>query len=359
MQPLRPIRRALGCAAALTATLAAALLGPAPAASGEQPASAASAGRSVPSAVVSDDVRVLAWNIYHGGRNVDLGGAENLPRVVDQVVAIAPDVFFSVETYGAAEALRDGLTRRAGKGTYSATRITAGASDNLWIFTRYPVTQVYPTPTGTTVTDFHFGGVRVRLPSGREVNLFDTWLGYTEPWIGDLIDENAAAVRDGGRPRHSASRVQRAESGAQVPQITDIVGTQLPAALAGNTDPVILAGDLNTVPAADWSRAWAGCPDHFGLGYDLRATRVLTDAGFTDTYRAAHPDVCAAPGRTWSPLPAYDYMITPDRIDFVFARGAGVSVTGSHTVDTRLPEHPPGPFYSDHAAVVTDLRIGT
>ncbi|MEV3988558.1 endonuclease/exonuclease/phosphatase family protein [Streptomyces sp. NPDC049837] len=346
MRTLGTVRRAwrrpavLALSAALTAGL---LLIPAP---------ASASGRAT-----ADEVRVLAWNIFHGGRNDGLGGAENLPRVVDQVVAIAPDVFFSVETYGSADVIREGLTQRAGKGAYSATRITAGRSDNLWIFTRYPVTKVYPKPSGGVVGDFHFGGVRVELPSGRQVSLFDMWLGYTNPWIGDMVDANAVAVRAGRPVPYSPAEVRDAESGAQLPQVTDIIREQLPAMLAGNTDPVILAGDLNTLPAADWTSRYAGCPDHFGLRYALRATKVVTDAGFTDTYRAANPDVCAAAGRTWSPLPEYDYMITPDRIDFVFARGAGVSVAGSHTVDTRLPQHGPGPFYSDHAAVVTSLRI--
>lgn len=303
----------------------------------------------------TESVRILAWNIWHGGKDPLVGGAENLPRVIDQLVAIAPDVFFAVETYGSADTIRSGLTDRAGKGTYTATRITSTSNDNLWIFTRYPVVHVYPKPTGTTVSDFNFGGVRVRLPNGRDLNLFDTWLGYTNPWIGDMIDDNANDVLAGTQPTYGSRKVAGAEGRMQLPQISDIVDKQLPTMLAGNTAPVVLAGDFNTVPAADWSAAWAGCPRHYGLRYALRATQVLTDAGFVDTYRAANPDVCAAPGRTWSPQPEYAYMVTDDRIDFIFTRGAAVD--GSYTIDQRLPQHGSGRFYSDHAAVVTDLRI--
>jgi endonuclease/exonuclease/phosphatase family metal-dependent hydrolase len=60
---------------------------------------------------------------------------------------------------------------------------------------------------------------------------------------------------------------------------------------------------------------------------------------------------CARPGD-------YSSMITPDRIDFIFAKGSSIRVEGSHIVDERLKRHEPGPFYSDHAAVVTDLSIG-
>ncbi|WP_018351685.1 endonuclease/exonuclease/phosphatase family protein [Longispora albida] len=308
-------------------------------------------------AATPEPVRVLAWNIWHGGQDPAVGGAANLPRVVDQLVAISPDVFFAVETYGAADAIREGLTARAGKGAYSATRITSSSSDNLWIFTRYPVVKVYPKPSGSAVTDFNFGGVRVALPNGRQLNLFDTWLSYTNPWIGDMIDTNATDAVAGRRATYAARKVAGAESRAQTPQLTDIVRNQLPLMLAGDTSPVVLAGDFNTVPAADWAPAWSRCARHYGLGYELRTTTVLTETGFTDTYRAANPDVCTHPGRTWSPQPEYGYMITDDRIDFVFTRGAGVTVTASTTVDSRLPEHGPGRFYSDHAAVVTDLLV--
>lgn len=298
------------------------------------------------------DVRVLNWNIWLGGTG---GGADNLPRVLDQIVAIAPDVFFAVETYGAGDEIRDALTERAGKGTYYSAQITPGNGiyqDNLWIFTRYPITHVYPKPTSRDISAFNFGGIRVRLPSGRELNLFDTWLTYNTPWIGDMIEQNAIDAKNGEGPTYSARRVANAEA-AGLKQV-DAILKELPVMLGGNTDPVVLAGDFNTVPASDWSAPWASCPSHFGLSYTLRTTGRMTGAGFTDSFRAANPDACGAPGGTWSP---HLDMITPDRIDFTFTRGAEIAVTGAHTVDERLASHPAGPFYSDHAAVVSDLRI--
>ncbi|MFC7304110.1 endonuclease/exonuclease/phosphatase family protein [Streptomyces monticola] len=324
----------------------------------------ASAALTAPSAVPApadstraESVRVLAWNIFHGGKNDGLGGEKNFALLLDQLADIAPDVFFSVETYGSAEEIRAALSERAGKGAYHAVRITDAANDNLWVFTRYDVVTTFPNPTGTTVTDFNIGGARVRLPGGRQLNLFDTWTSYTEPWIGDMIDTNAKDVQAGRPPTYSPKQVADAEKGKQIPQVTDIVRKQVPRMLAGNTDPVLLAGDLNTIPAADWTDRWAGCAHHFGLGYDLAATDILTDAGYTDTYRAAHPDVCADPGRTWSPHPDYAGMVTKDRIDFVFAKGPQIQVNDAHVIDERLPQHESGPFYSDHGAVVTELTV--
>ncbi|GAA2795837.1 hypothetical protein [Nonomuraea dietziae] len=72
----------------------------------------------------------------------------------------------------------------------------------------------------------------------------------------------------------------------------------------------MIGGDLNTVPAEDWSATWAAAPNHLGTSYPLTATKVVTDAGFVDTFRAAHPDAGAVEGRTWSPLPT-ERLITP------------------------------------------------
>ncbi|MCM6775918.1 endonuclease/exonuclease/phosphatase family protein [Nocardia sp. CDC159] len=297
-------------------------------------------------------VRVLSWNILHGGREPS---AANLPQLLDQVVDVRPDVFFAVETYGSGQTITDALTKRANKGRYNGIRITGGAagSDNLWIFTRYEVVATYPKPQGGTVTDFNLGGVRVRLPRGGELNLFAVWLPYTNPWNGYLMDENAADRRDGRAPRHSVDAVVQADR-AQTRAMTDILDNQLPKMLGGNGAPVLLGGDFNTAPAADWTQAQANCPNHFGLSYPLRTTAAITRAGFVDTYRAAQPDVCAAPGSTWSPLPS-EKMITPQRIDFIFARGQ-LDIRSARLIDRRMPQHGPGVFYSDHAALVTELN---
>lgn len=311
----------------------------------------------------SEGVRVLSWNIRHGGKDKGLGGARNLPLLLDQVVALAPDVFFAIETYGSGEAIRRALTERAGKGTYRAVQITPGGhgqqKDNLWLFTRYDVVKRFPAErkrNEITVSGFNTGGARVRLPGGQRLNLFDTWLSFSHPWIGNMVNANARAAQSGKPLPYPPARVARAEQERQVPQLREILDRRIPAMLDGDTSPSLLAGDLNTVPAADWRRAWAGCPGKYGLAYDLRTTRLVEEAGFRDTYREVHPDVCRDPGSTWSPL-ARNHGVAPARIDFVFARGRQLGVRRSFTVGKRLSSHPRGAFYSDHAAVVTDLKV--
>ncbi|GAA2630766.1 endonuclease/exonuclease/phosphatase family protein [Streptomyces axinellae] len=306
-------------------------------------------------------MRVLSWNIRHGGRDRALGGRENLRLLLDQVVALKPDIFFAIETYGSGEAIRRALTRRAGQGSYRAVQVTRGgrgpSRDNLWLFTRYKVVNVFPKPrTRVAATGFNTGGARVALPNGRRLNLVDTWLSFSRPWIGNMVNRNAKAAKAGRPLPHTRAQVADAEQRRQLPQLRDILDRQLPAMLRDDRSPVLMAGDLNTVAASDWSARWARCPRRYGLSYDLRTTRLITEAGFRDTYRTAHPDVCTHPGSTWSPLKR-KHRVTPERIDFIFARGQGLRVRRSFTVDKRLPSHPAGQFYSDHGAVVTDLTV--
>lgn len=279
-------------------------------------------------------MRVLSWNIWDGGR-------ADLPLIVEQVAAVAPDVFCSIETYGAADTILGGLPG------YTGTRITARDRDNLWIFSRLPVTHVFP----PSFDDFRFGGIRVALPGvsgpqglsgdsglsghpgfsgdsglfgGVEVNVFITWLNFSEPWLGDVIASGA-----------SPEAIRQAEQ-VQLSELSRIVGEELPRLLDGDRSPVVLAGDLNVLPASDWPH--------------LRTTQILVDAGYTDTFRAVSQD----PGHTWSTQPDRAHVNIPERIDYIFAKG--LEVRHSEVVSDRLPHHPPGPFYSDHAALITDLH---
>lgn len=179
-------------------------------------------------------LRMLTWNIFHGGHGV---GDDNLPLLLDQLVAIGPDIYLAVETYGSGERIRAALSRRAGHGEYTGIKITQRppGTDNLWIFTHLPVVDVYPSPSGGRhITDFNLGGVRLRLPSGRELNVFDTWISYTNPWIGYLIDENAAGIRAGLKPRHPDVQVNRADE-RQTDHVEEILSQHLPAMLAATT----------------------------------------------------------------------------------------------------------------------------
>lgn len=109
------------------------------------------------------------------------------------------------------------------------------------------------------------------------------------------------------------------------------------AELAQNYDPrlLILAGDLNTAPRP---------------GNPLLAE--LAARGWVDTFTALGP---GEPGATFR-LPGTPYSRRPGppvRIDYIFVQGEGVELLDSRVVLNGRD----GPFVSDHAGVLTRLRL--
>ena len=87
----------------------------------------------------------------------------------------------------------------------------------------------------------------------------------------------------------------------------------------------------------------------------------MADSGFTDSYRAAHPDPVKNPGLTWTPGYPHPYVReieTHDRIDFVWAANAQtvsseiVGEAGNPEVSISLT-----PWPSDHRAVVSTFQV--
>lgn len=300
------------------------------------------------------DLRVLTWNIYQGGRSNGDDDLVNQQQAAEYIASLEPDVFAAIETYGASDTILAALNDNDDGDVYTGTRITQRSNDNLWIFSRLPIVEVIPASAGLSVDDFNLGAVRVRLENNREVTVYDVWSNYTDPWIGDLIEENAQDVQAGEPARHTEAEIIAADR-IQTESIADFLS--FAAEHSPHADDVaIIGGDLNTISSEDWGAEWASCPSHYGLSYDLVATRQFADAGYTDTYRADNPDACAAPGVTWSPRLTMD---TPDRIDLSYLHGSGATVADAVILDDRLPEHGDGEFYSDHAALLVDYRVAS
>ena len=131
------------------------------------------------------------------------------------------------------------------------------------------------------------------------------------------------------------------------------------AAVAGDAAAVFVTGDFNEPSGLDWTAA-ASAAGHHPLAVNWPTTRRLTDQGFTDAYRAAHPDPVAKPAYTWTP--SYEETATddhPDRIDFVFARAPGLKVLSAAIVGEDGPRSDikVTPWPSDHRAVVAEVSF--
>jgi len=127
--------------------------------------------------------------------------------------------------------------------------------------------------------------------------------------------------------------------------------------------PVFLTGDFNSPSFRDWTPATVGTRP--GLDYPLRwpVSLAVERAGFTDSFRAVHPNPVRTPGLTWPThrtIPGVDEFkgSTNDRIDFVYAAGA-------RTIASRIYGEPgaPGisgavaPWPSDHRLAVSTFRV--
>lgn len=128
---------------------------------------------------------------------------------------------------------------------------------------------------------------------------------------------------------------------------------------ADDADAVFVTGDFNEPSHLDWTDA-AMAAGHHPVKVEWPTTKRLADAGFTDAYRAANPDPVAKPAYTWTPR--YDEAATddhPDRIDFVFAKGAGLLVKKASIVGEDGPRSDIKvmPWPSDHRAVVAEVTF--
>ncbi|WP_407562648.1 endonuclease/exonuclease/phosphatase family protein [Streptomyces sp. 184] len=126
------------------------------------------------------------------------------------------------------------------------------------------------------------------------------------------------------------------------PDVRAAQARELAAALDGSPHPVVLAGDFNSRPTD-------------GAG----AYGVLAGAGYADAWAAAggDPEGGWTAGQSGSLLEADELS---HRIDHVLYRPAGVRALAAEVVGDREADRsaPTGYWPSDHAGVVTELRLG-
>ncbi|MEU5198152.1 HAD-IA family hydrolase [Streptomyces scabiei] len=258
-------------------------------------------------------LRVMTWNLWHGGTRVRDHRAKQL-KVITETGA---DVVGLQETYGtAARELADAL------GWYHHQ-----AGDNLGIISRHPITARFGDPD---VGFYGAAGVRVRTGPGAEVDIWTVHLDY-KPY-GPY-----EAAFDG---LEAAELIAHEE--VRLAQLRDCLRR-----IDGSV-PVVLVGDFNSPSHLDR-------PD-----VDWPVTLAAEAAGLRDSYREAHPDPVREPGHTWSPVHVEheDGSGRPepqDRIDFVLHRG--LAVLDSRTCVSGTPRPWPdvedNDWPSDHAAVIT------
>ncbi|MBT7859880.1 MAG: hypothetical protein HN712_06180 [Gemmatimonadetes bacterium] len=265
-------------------------------------------------------LRVMAWNIWHGGRRD--GDQDGLTATIAAIQAAGADVVAMQETYGSGAHIAAGL----GYSYYLR-------SSNLSIMSRYPIRA-----THDLYEPFRLGGVTLELSPGQHLKLFSLWIHY-------LLDYGSR-MKDLADPLTTASLVEEEMQtrGREIEEILALLRSHIDHS---DRVPVIVAGDFNSPSHLDWGPDTAA--EHRDLVVDWPVSRSMAAAGFVDAFRAVHPDPVQKPGRTWSPRFTEAWK---DRIDFVYLHGPKLTPCAAAVHDQQDPRWP-----SDHAAVVVDVDL--
>ncbi len=253
---------------------------------------------------------VLSWNVWHGGHSKTYPG-KGCEGTIGILKKSNADVILMVETYGAAPMVADSLG-------YQYNLI----SDNLCIYSRYPITGKYAFPD--SISTFNFGGVMIDV-DGTPVRLFDTWLHYLPDMRLAPTDKSEEDILAWER------------EGTREKEIHKILTVLRPMLTQADSIPVIMGGDFNVHSHLDWTEATRDLYNHGGAVVNWPVSTAMQKAGFKDSFREMNPDPATHLGVTW--LTDADSLETErrmDRIDFIYYQGKTIQVIESECYDNSL-----------------------
>jgi endonuclease/exonuclease/phosphatase family metal-dependent hydrolase len=286
-----------------------------------------------------ETVRVMSFNLWHGGD----AGKQPLEQTAEVIHRSRADIVGLQETAGFAP---EGEPRpdRAREIAKLLTWNYVDQGDRTGVISRFRI-------VGTTPRKW---GVKLALPSGRQVYLFNVHFAHAPYQPYQLLDipyENAPFLKTA----EQAVAAARAARGEQVRRCL----AEVNAAAAAEGLPMFLTGDFNEPSHRDWTAAAAAakrCP----LCVEWPSTKALEDARFVDAFRSKYPDPVKNPGRTWTPTTQLtDPKDRHDRIDFVFVHGNDAQINSIEIVGeaAEYADIVVQPYPSDHRAVVAEIEL--
>lgn len=282
------------------------------------------------------DLTVLSWNVWHGGHSKTYPekGCEGIIGILKKSQA---DVILMVETYGAAPMIADSLG-------YEYNLI----SNNLCIFSRYPIVKKYSFPD--VIDTFNFGGVEIDM-EGTPVRLFDTWIHYLPDMRLVPTDKTEKEI------------LAWDDAGTRDEEIRKIIGVIQPMIAESDRIPLIVGGDFNSHSHLDWTEATRNLYNHGGAVVNWTVSKEMEAARFKDSFREIHPDPVKNIGITWlTDADSLETVNRQDRIDFIYYQGKTIQAVESQCYDNILGEmfsfKGEKFFYaSDHGFVLTTFKI--
>ncbi|MBI2253044.1 MAG: endonuclease/exonuclease/phosphatase family protein [Proteobacteria bacterium] len=271
-------------------------------------------------------LRIMTFNIFLGGDQVSFA------KVIEAITASRADIVALQEAEGHTREIADALGW-----PYAAT--------NRNVISRYPL---FAPPTAISPDGNDLNYLFAEITPGKFVAVADVHLP-SDPY-------GPYALRDG----KSAEEVMKLEEETRLPAITAYIEPLKKLADAGV--PVVVLGDFNSPSHLDWTAAMVGKRMQITAAMAWPAAKALADAGFTDAYRAVHPDPVTKPGITWSygyPFPHLDENEALDRIDLIQVAGPAKTIAAEIAGDPKMPDTdiPVSPWPSDHRAVVATLDV--
>lgn len=270
-------------------------------------------------------LKLLQWNIWHGGVHVGNNGRN---RIKELLIKTNADIISMEEAYGSQQMLRDSL------GFHLQT---SAAGANLALFSRYPL-EAHPSND-----NFKSNTATILLPGNRKLLMGNWWLRYaykheyTDFYPTPGFNTNDWVAED--------SELTVADARKNIEKDID------PVWQADTTMPVILAGDFNSGSHLDWTARAAFL--HYGYGpVALPGSKFMLEKGYRDSYRELQPDEVTHPAGTFAAI--YGHLQT-SRIDFIYYKGPRIKAVASKIIRTA-PEID-DVWASDHSAVLTVFEI--
>ena len=277
------------------------------------------------SAINPHILKLLQWNIWHGGVHVGNNGPN---RIKELLIKTKADIIAMEEAYGTQQMLRDALGFQLQ---------TSAPGANLALFCRYPLTA-HPSND-----PFKSNTATIQLPGNRKVLMGNWWLRYA--YKHEYTDFYPIAGFN------TADWIAEDSELAEVDARKNIEQDINPVWQADTTLPIILAGDFNSGSHLDWTGRAAFL--HYGYGpVELPVSKWMLGEGYRDSYRELQPDEVTHPAGTFAAI--YGHLQT-SRIDFIYYKGPRIKAVASKIIRTA-PEID-DVWASDHSAVLTVFEV--
>ena len=276
------------------------------------------------SACSTKEIKVMTWNIWHGGLHGDKASdfkedTTNTLNVLKVIEYENPDIIFMQETYCCGM----DIAKEAG---YPYSR---RGSSNLSIHSKYPIID-----TINLFKPFNSHGVIIDF-EGEKLMCINIWLNYLPDSFHDIITLSPDSLILGEK------KTRLKEISAILSELDN---------LEKSTDiPIIIAGDFNSGSHLDWGENTRDY--HYDKIVEWPVSKKMIENGYTDSYREINTDPLKTLDGTWGFL---NDDIISDRIDFIYYKSEYLKTKSSRIIH----ENPPNGFFnSDHRAILSIFEL--